>query len=272
MTEWYIIPGEARGETSAIDLVAALATLITVGSPSQLALRVERAQEIRTQDRRCMFHLFPQCCVRGQIDSTIAVANAWRTGTMARTDPSHPLLACMAALHNARCLLDWMKRAITQRLVPAQVGHAARYQAGDVPLIMDKSAVRVRSLGKAAALAVCGHQLIGITGSDRAHEFIVARKANNILPHSAPPTDALDLLTQSAADTLPHDHPFELALVTHKNRENLMRHLDREESLLILTPDAMRKSAHYNPSGPHAYLHKDAPGELWDAAEKHFFG
>jgi hypothetical protein len=212
--------------------------------------------------------------VRGQVETTAAIITAYRSGDLQRTDPTHPFLDCLAGLHNAHAILDWMKRGIHQRLEHNEQGTRTRYVPGtsSVPLL---GLIRTRSLAKAAALAVLGMCLDHIEGVSPHCTFYVARHSFGMRDADgvAISYDAADLLQRSFDDTLSHDHPFSLAEVARRNREAILRKIDRDVDLLILTPDAMRKrSGSYNPNGAHAYIDKNAPGHIWDAAEKHFFG
>jgi hypothetical protein len=116
---------------------------------------------------------------------------------------------------------------------------------------------------------------MSIEGQSPNCSFYVARESLEMLDADGHPIsyDAADLLQRSFDDTLPHDHPFSLAEVARRNREAIMRKIDRDVDLLILTPDALRKrSGHYDPAGSHAYIDRNAPGHIWDQVEKHFFG
>ena len=268
---WCKLKGDGPGEVLNTNMAAAIATLV---KPGEVAVKTERAVEVRSDTHRISLLINPHCLVRGVPYSSRAIMDAFLSGDLEREDPGHPFLDCMAGLHNAHAILDWQKRGDRQHLI-SNKGHTRTwYTPGTGHLIANVDTIGTRRLAVAAALGRLGMPIFNITGAGTKHEYIVHRWSQGTLDEdgNAVRYDAQQIITALNADTLPADHPFALAYCARKNRENLMAHIDREVPLLILTPDALKKSGRYDPHGQHSYFHPNAKGNVWDDVKKHFFG
>jgi hypothetical protein len=272
---WCKLKGDARGEVLNTTLAAAIATLV---QPGRIAIRTERAVEVRSSEERLSLLIAEHCVVRGEVFSSRSVMDAFLAGDLDRQDPGHPFLDCMAGLHNAHAILDWQKRGEAQRLVANKDRTRTWYKPGPYALAGNVETIGTKRLAVAAALGRLGMPLYNITGEGKSHEYIVHRFSQDMMQDRGEETfepvhyDAKDLITQLNEDRLPADHPFALAYCARKNRDNLVAHIDREVPLLILTPDALKKSGRYDPFGLHSYIHPNAKGDIWDGVKKHFFG
>jgi hypothetical protein len=272
---WHRLEGDRPGETLHTNLAASLATLV---QPGVTALRTERATEVRSDTHRIVFLLTPWCRIRGELTACSPLIEAFKSGELERKDPQHPLLDAMAGLHNCHALLDWMKRGQAQHLVFDDKRTRSFYRAGaESSLLSNVITGATRRLAVAAALGRIGIPIYNITGEGNQHEFIVHRYSQGMLNEAGEPVtyDAKQLIDQLNDGTLQRqqpDHPFLVAYCARMNRERLLQHIDREAPLLLLTPDAVRKSGRYDAQGLHAYIHPNASGKTWDQVEKHFFG
>ena len=265
---WHMLPGDTP---QADHLAAAAVTLIALGNREAIAVKIERAIEKRTDARPCNFLLHPVLSVSGVLVGTDTVLNAWRSGALLRDDPSHPFVVCMTALHNAECILDWMKRGTHHRLVQIPGTELGRYEPGPLPVYAYTAGQRVTSLAKSCALATLGMPLLTIEGGGRDHTFVHGMTSlHEIAPDQF--STARELLDLSYKDQLPYDHPFELAHAARKNRESFAKVLDREPSALILTPDTFQKGLPYNPNAEHSIIGTHAPDKVWERARKHLLG
>lgn len=281
METWARLRGDAPGETLNTNMTAAISTLIP---PPATAARVERAVEVRSNNaERIVYLINPDCRVRGEPARSRVIMDAFLDGTLEQTDPTHPFLDCMAGLHNAHALLDWMKKGVNHRLTYAANRQRTLMVPGSSTTVMGSVATgSTRRLAVAAALMRVGIGLYNIVGNGNSHEFVMHARGLPLLNAKGEQViyDTEDLITRLNDGRLykeDPDHPFLMAYMARRNRDNLMAHVDREVPLLLLTPDAFRgpaghKKGTYDPQGVHAYITPNASGENYDAVEKHFFG
>jgi len=271
---WRKLNGDAPGEILHTNLAASIATLVR---PGQVAVKIEAATEVRVDKNRTVLLINPDCVIRGTPARSGLLIDQFKSGDLEKEDPEHPLLDCMAGLHNCHALLDWMKRGEPQRLVYNAGNTRSFYVPGPAPLTSNVVTISTKRLAVAAALGRLGIALYNILGSGNNHEFVLHRFSRPMLNEAGDPVvyDGRELIEQLNAgilQTQQPDHPFLLAYCARQNRERLLQHLNQDQPLLLLTPDAVRKSGRYNPEGLHAYISPNAKGDVWDQVEKYFFG
>lgn len=265
---WIIQHGDKPGETGQMEMAAVLATLV---DPKQTALRVEKAVEVRSDTARVVYLINPNCVV-GEMDERTSLV---RTGLVEDTlEANHPARDCVAGLVNAKAIEDWRKTGRPWRLVWSEDKQRTVYEPGAGDLVGAVATIGTHSLAKVAALGRLGMGLYNITGTREEPRYIVKRYSEGMLDEDGEPVvyDAAQLIMGEIQDELPLEHPWMLAYRARVNFEMLAAHVERETQLLIVTPDIIKRGAVYDPGGLHSYVAPDAPGHVWDAVEKHFFG
>jgi|GEM_PF-2707138 len=265
---WIHHPGDVGRETRQMEIAAVLATLV---DPEQIAVRIERATEVRSDTDRIVYLLNPLCLVQGVEVNTSTVRTGLIDGTL---PPEHPALDCLAGLHNASCLRHWMRHGPHYRLQPEAEGQRTRYELGSADVMGTVETISTGSLAKVAALGRLGMTLYNVLGTLDTPQFIVHRRSVGMVDEDGLPItyDAAQLIMGEIEDTLLGDHPFMLAYRACLNYELLQRRVAEQTQMLIVTPDIIKKGANYDPSGLHSYIAPDAPGHVWDKVEKDFFG
>lgn len=282
--EWILHRGDLPGQHSQMEVAALLSTLV---DPAQVALRPERSMEVRSDTPRIVYLLNPNCVIHGEVVRTSLIRDGLQDGSLLRDDPLHPALDCRAGLDAAQAIRDWMITGRHYRLEhivdarrlasdgqPDCSHQRTIYVPGSPGLIGDVKTVATHSLAKAAALGRLGMPLYNITGTREAPQFIVQRYSTGMRDAQGDPVtyDAVELIMGEINDQLDIEHPFMLAYRARLNFEALYRHVGKESQRLIITPDVIKKTGLYDPSGLHSMIDPNAPGKVWDDIEKHFFG
>lgn len=281
--EWIMHRGDLPGRTDQMEVAALLSTMV---DPGQIALRPERAVEVRSDTPRVVYLMNPNLLVRGEVARTSIIRDALQDGGLKRDDPLHPALDCASGILHAKAIRDWMLTGRHYRLehlvdprpvVEGQVrcdNQRTSYVPGSPGLVGEVKTISTHSLAKAAALGRLGMALYNITGSREAPQFIVHRYSTGMLNAEGQPVtyDAAELIMGEINDQLELDHPFVLAYLARRNFEELFMHVGKESQRLIVTPDVVKKGSAYDPCGLHSMIDPNAPGSVWDDTEKHFFG
>jgi hypothetical protein len=277
LERWTMHAGDAPGQTQQMDVAASLATLV---DPALTALRIERANELRTDSSRVVYMINPHCIVRGIPEATTSVRALLldEQHPLRQSDPHHPALDCLAGILNARALILRLRKGARYRLEHSPDSQRTHYVSGDASaLVANVETIATPSVAKAAALGLLGMPLYNITGTQESPLFIVHRWSQGMLDESGDPVtyDAQELILGEENDWLDLDHPYMLAYRARKNYERLNAEVAKVTELLILTPDLGQHFGHrgtYDPEGMHAFIDPNASGDVWDKIEKDFFG
>lgn len=265
---WVLLRGDAPGENHRLEIAAAIATFAPF---DQDAIRVESAKEVRSDANRLNYFLNPCSIIAGEPVTTASLRDGLLRGTLPE---DHPAMIAMQALANAQAIRQWIMRGIHHRLEHSADHTRCRYVPGSPPVVTDIRTIGTRSFAKACALGLLGMAFYNVTGTADDRLYVVHRYSREMLNAQGEPIiyDAKTLIEDEREDRMTRDHPFAIAYLARKNYEALWQSVKAEVQSLIITPDVVRKGAHYDPEGLHNIMHPDAPGKKWDEMEEAFFG
>lgn len=267
--DWILVRGDLPGQTAQMEIAALLSSFIP---PDQIALRPERALEMRTDTPVLNYHIATDAMVDGQPIRTSLLRDGLIAGTLA---DDHPVMLGQLALRNAAALRDWFIRGTACFLERSADGQRARLIPGSPGIKVEVTTVETYSLAKAAALITLGCEVFNLLGTREAPRFILHRYSQHMRDAQGEPVthDAVAYLIGERDDTLPLHHPFIVAYRVRLCYEALHQHITTEIQPLIVTPDVFTKHTRdYDPSGLHSMIHPNAPGHVWDDLEKSFVG
>lgn len=179
---------------------------------------------------------------RSALPETKTLAKLYRTGELQRTDPLHPMLDGLRAIHNLLALRTWLGTGQEHEL-KCCAAQRALLMPGTAPRPESAVIVRTANIHRAAALCLLGCSLL------RIDEPSAGQPAFAFLNTSAFTCTAAQLITEHKAGKLDHTHPFAFAVECTRTYLRLLKHVDDELTVLLF------KSKH---DGRYAFVREDA--------------
>lgn len=166
------------------------------------------------------------------------MVHAYRKGELQTTDPEHPFLDGLRAIHNLLALQSWTDGQ-PQILEPITTAQRALLTPGaeygdDVPCIATISPAR------AAALALLGYPILRIDSHDGKPVYRIANEC--IFTHEQSVT-AAELVAKHKANQLAQTHPLAFAYNAIRSYRQLLRHCEEEPVQLMLRAKGSTRSA-----------------------------
>jgi hypothetical protein len=195
---------------------------------------------------------------------TKPLQNGWKTGTLQRRDPGHPLLTIMRGFENRERLLDFARQGKPCRLVrvPGTVDHQYVPSAEGLPGVGKAAAViETGDLKMAAALGTAGLPLLAILPGTREGDVLFRIEATAEVDGKLIDGIALMRAWRHDKTTVPLWTPFSLAAYGLYNRERLLDSERKEIALVLLRQRGSTKSA---------LIRADATDKAYDRAKKFF--
>lgn len=184
------------------------------------------------------------------------------TGKLERTDPVHPVLDGLRAIHNREKLLDWIHKDTRYCIAKSSFAPRSQLIPGEEPPTVKASAAatafKTGDIKVVAALAVFGIPVARIEGSGDRHTFLCANTGHDL---GVPPVDAYHLVTAYRQGALPPDHPFQWAMQALLNRERILDAMHRQKQMVLIRQGG---------SGLGAIVPSDATHKCMDRVRKHF--
>jgi hypothetical protein len=221
-------------------------------------VRVEAQIDESTGRSATMFFLGQHAAAGFPPASMSALVAALDSGDLEATDPTHPLLSGLRAMHNFSAMLNWLKTGNAQRLHGIANNAAAVYQPADQAHAAPRIVITTRDIDVCAALAVVGVPVVSITGYAGAHnEFTLS--ATGLLPEKV---DAALLLKEWRAGNLKDfSGPFVDAMNALKARRDIMDFVRTQKRTVLIRKPGSRKRA---------VIMETAGGRVLDEVRKHF--
>jgi len=247
---------EVATQTTA--LAAAFATL---GVP----VRTHRKFRVGTKEDQVTFILGESGVLANREINTSSLHAQYRSGALEAADPRHPLLDCLRALHNRRCLLDWIAVGNPYHLAIEATCARTRYIAGAhvQAAAIQQSAIQTTDLSLASALGIVGIPILRIEGSAPSRRFTLPATG---LDMRGVTLDAsviqAGILDGTLAGSEP-EHPVLWGRQAVANYDVLRRVLNAEPTMLFVEDDKFG-------SGRAALLRENHAGIAMDHTRRFF--
>jgi hypothetical protein len=268
METWARLSGDGACSTQNTNLAAALGTLgVKIRTQRTLDVLSKRSGEI-VGDSRLTYFLTAPDAKEGVKDSEDTkhvrrLIKDLRSGELERELPEHPLIVCLAALHNRERILDWLKQGTRMRLA-VNPGGVMTYVAGEEPEFMKRTPVHeqsgTRDLKMVAALGVLGIPLLRFEGLVGSRTFWVATQGHWLDGRRAHADELVRGLKDGSLESENPEHRLLYAWQALLNRERLLDHLNREMELIQIRAPGTRRAA---------FVREDASGTAHDKALGH---
>lgn len=240
-----------------------------------LPIRTQRSVDEKTGREITQFFVGPQSVRRTPPYHRDTVLQAWKKGTLEKTEPLHPFLQGCRAEHNYEMLLDAQKRGRRIRLVgvgsKGAQAMATEYREGEEsPELVNAAAVfRLADLSLVAALGTLGIPCIKIEDTGKHHIYTLPVEGHllripggvlgryNGVQIAARQEGKRDLLLEERDP----NHPLVAAYGTRQIHGQLLKHIKDERRQMLVRPEGTKRMA----------IVSDNPtGRVMDILEEHF--
>lgn len=178
------------------------------------------------------------------------MVHAYRKGDLQTTDPEHPFLDGLRAIHNLLALQSWTDGQM-QILEPIETAQRALLSPG-TPYASEMPCIATISPARAAALALLGYRVLRIDSHAGKPVYRIANESifapsilsdSLLLPDRAPKVTAAELVAQHKANELPPTHPLAFAYDAIRAYRQLIRHCHEEPVQIMLRAKGSTRSA-----------------------------
>lgn len=200
-------------------------------------------------------------------------------GSLATTDPAHPVLDVLTVLHARECLRTYMERGTRYRIQLCAGAARSKLVPGDEPLnIRHMQSLletwHTEDLALAAAMARIGVPVLGIRGAPGTRRAFVLPRWGHILPGRPAAEDATALARLYASGELARscpEHPLVWGMAGIKHRLAILRHIENggSGSQVVLRHAKSLAWAKHRRS---AMVEERAPASVLDNALRHLRG